>query len=226
MKKLVTQIAFTIFLVVPLLSCMSQNSIKYADRLSGCFTKQDIQLLNKLCTNFENHIISKYNTNPEEAYKRFVHEASELTFSLDFFQYPSFYQDTESLMNSAFFKESKIKLSKLTENDPEEEIFITGSPFDEEGINESEKPEQIDLLTYNPEGPYIQCLLKLNKIKPIKKYLQKFNGTTVYPTLSALELKQSMNAKDYNNELIRLFIAINIHYENAYMLVEEEKRNR
>lgn len=221
-------IVFLSFLIV-LTNCKNSEERIYTKGLEDCLSTDDIQLLNKLTADFENHIIATYNMDRVKAYKQYLEEASQMQLASVFFENLEFIENVRLLKKSEFFKSSRVKLSVIEdyyENTIDEDIQTTESLSSEEKNNKTDQ-EYDHMTVYNPKGNYIQCLLNKNDNSVIQSYLNQLtDGLVILPTIGARTLQSSLKNEDYNNDLVKLFIAINIHYEMMMMLTEEtEKQN-
>ncbi len=206
-------------------SCKSKNPSGHADGLIKCMNQEDVELLSLLSSHFEEHIVSYYGLDITESYKKYLLEASTMSFSQDFFQYPTLSNDLTILTKSDFFKKSRIKQSEL-ESGSDNGMFdnIPGTISNDESDERDNRMFQNDLSVFNSNGEYIQCLNTNSKNDLIKTYVDKLkSGLVIIPTLTAGVLHQNLTNDDYDNELVKLFVAINIHYENVIILTESQR---
>ena len=205
-----TRILTFAILITGLTCCNSQPSVNYANQLEKCISPSEISLLNTLCQSFEFHITSTYNLNATEAYRQYLTQLANTSFPQEFFKYESFESDVDKFFNSSFYENTWAKTSSFR-NEPEIEVPpVYGEP------QQQEAPDPVVL---DPTSDYVQCLIQQNKVKAINDYLEIVNaGIDVSPALIAGALKDNFSDDDLNNNLTRLIIAVNFHYQiNLYV---------
>lgn len=201
-------------LIAGLNSCNSQPSISYANDLVKCLTKSEVSVLNSLSESFEAHITKTYNLKPTEAYRKYLEQLSNTSFPQDFFQYESFESDVDEFYNSGFYKNNWAKMSSFRK-EPEIEIPLVNG--------ETQQQEFPDPVVLNPTSDYVQCLNQQNKVSAINDYLEVVNaGLDVSPALIAGALKENFSDDDLNNNLTRLIIAVNFHYQISLFVTGKE----
>jgi hypothetical protein len=195
-------------------SCQAQAPNTYADALGECLEYQDIQLLNSLTTNFENHIKSIYKTNTKDAYKKYLQEVATMNLPDDFFRYSTFASDVKRLRESPFYNKAWSKSSQL---DISDEIILPLTNMDEISMGEDS-----DFIVFNANGEYFQCVGLKNKNKIIKDYIIAIRAENdINPAFLAKQLHEGLISKDYDEAIVRLVIAINFHHYFGLMLLEE-----
>ncbi len=211
-----------------LVNCNSgnRNTINYANDLKGCIEPQHIEVLNRLSQNFETYITNTYKTDVVPAYKQYISEAAVRQLDPDFFHNPVFKKDIALLKSSGFFDMARAKLAEVEKDDDEfnmfDEIPITESS---DATEEEERAEQYrreiekEMTALDPNGAYVKCLSAKNEHPLITSYLDRLNtGMVIIPSFIASAMQNNLTDSDYHNSFIRLFIAINIHYEMLIML--------
>jgi len=213
--KSILRILYLNFLVATIASCQSQSTVNYAKELDDCFEPNDIELLNSLAGNFENHISATYKLNPTESYKRYLEDVSTGNFPKNFFNYASFDEDMNRFRNSEFYKRTWVKTST----------------FDAEFINEVpstvvdgkvQQQEAYDPIVIDPTGNYVNCLSKNIEIKALNDYMEVVKaGIDISPGLVAQALYQNLSDEELEDSLTRLIIAVNFHYQIGLMITDE-----
>jgi len=135
---------FLLILFSILLGCSSEQTVNYADKLTGCMTPADIILINEACYVFENQLKEKYpDKELPEAYKAFLFDIGGLI--------PDFFEKKETLNIIKRIKESQtfdkiwIKANEKINSDKLQKFYedIIGKypivsiedPFEEEDWN-------------------------------------------------------------------------------------------
>ncbi|GAA3521074.1 hypothetical protein GCM10022393_39270 [Aquimarina addita] len=213
-------------LLTSVICCKPPDETNYANELEDCLSAEDVQLLNRLTADFEDYIIAVYDTDRISAYKQYLKEVKEMKIGSDFFESLRFVRDLQRLRESDFFKNSRAKLSIIEGYyaKDKKDTLLSSLPDISEGSIDEIRDEAYDHMTaYDPKGVYIQCLKKKNDHDLIALYLEKLtNGLVIIPTISAGALYDTLSNDDYSQDLIRVFIAMNIHYEMMIMLGEED----
>ena len=89
-------------------------------------------------------------------------------------------------------------------------------------INALPNEPQYDLIIFNSKGEYFHCVGENNKNKTIKDFVVAVkSGNDISPSFLAQKLHKGLVSKDYDEAIIKLVIAINLHYHMALMLLEE-----
>jgi hypothetical protein len=123
--------------------------------------------------------------------------------------------------------ESRDILEKLRKSGTFDKIWTTLSSiesFDDIEIattSESQiKPQaQYDPYCTNPGGSYFACMNKQNNSKVIRAYLETMKIVPgLSPRHTARILTEFLKDDDFDNEMIRLILAVNFYYEMALMI--------
>ncbi|MFT7150935.1 MAG: hypothetical protein ACI82Q_002810 [Nonlabens sp.] len=81
--------------------------------------------------------------------------------------------------------------------------------------------EDLGPMTFKPDGEYLKCLARINKVEALNDYLEILTkGIDISPSLLAEVLNDKLKIEDIETPLARLIIAINFHYEFSLMLTE------
>lgn len=200
-------------LVGCLLSCQVQESANYADLLEDCLEDEDIQLLNSLTSRFEKHIKSTYGSNINEAYIKYLRDVATFNLPSNFFNYSTFKSDVNELRSSHFFRTQMVRQSSI---EVEGELTEIPPADGDEYVEEEFEP-----MTFKPDGEYLKCLVRSNKIEALNDYFEILtNGIDISPSLLAEILSDKLALDEVENPLTRLIIAINFHYELSLVLTE------
>ena len=197
-------------------SCQSQPTGNYANELKDCLESSDIELLNSLSEKFEKHLINSYGSNVTESYKKYLGSVATGNFSQTFFKYSIFEEDMHEFRNSNFYQSSWVKTSSF-DKEALIEVPLTA------GNDEIQKQDIYDPIVLDPTGNYVKCLLDKNDSKAMNDYLEVVKtGIDISPGLVAQALYENLSTEELNDELTRLIIAINFHYQIGLLITEKE----
>lgn len=200
--------------LVTIASCQSQPT-NYANELEGCLNANDIQLLNSLTGKFEGHINGTYKLSLTESYKRYLRDVATGNFPQNFFNYPTFREDMNRFRNSEFYNKTWVNTSSF-----DEEFIIDIPPIvvDEE----VQQQEVYDPIVIDPTGDYVNCLTENIESQALKDYMEVIkSGIDISPGLVAQALHENLSDNELDNDLTRLIIAINFHYQIGLLITAE-----
>ena len=213
--KSISRLIYLNFLIVTIASCQSQPATNYANELEGCLTTNDIQLLNSLASNFENHINQTYKLTSTESYRRYLQDVATGNFSQNFFSYSTFKEDMNSFRNSEFYSQTWVKTSSFNE---EFIIDIPATVVD----GQVQEQEVYDPVVIDPTGDYVNCLTKNIESKAMNDYMEVIKaGIDISPGLVAQALYENLSDDELDDSLTRLIIAINFHYQIGLLITTE-----
>jgi len=213
-----TKMNIRIFILAVLLStsnCGSKTFVDYADSLKHCMTDKDIALLNEACQIFEIQLTNRYiGQEPGQAYKAFLQDIQEMDIPQSFFVTSESRDILEKLRKSGTFDKIWTTLSSIESFD-DIEIATTSE-------SKIKAQAQYDPYCTNPDGSYFACITKQNNSKVIRAYLETMK---IVPGLSpghtARILTEFLKDDNFDNEMIRLILAVNFYYEMALMFERE-----
>lgn len=196
-------------------SCTSQTLVSYADNLKDCLTKEDISILNEAAQTFETELKNKYKgKNMGQSYKLFLQDIQTMNIPPSFFLSKDSKEILARIKKSKTFDEIWVSLSSVESYDDIEIVTIDGY--------QTKSEDEFDPYCTNPNGKYLDCLIKQNKNKTIDDYLEAIKTEPgLSPGLTAGMLKENLTDKDFDNGLTRLIIAINFYYEMGLMFDEK-----
>jgi len=201
--------------LIGMLNCNSKTQNNYSDELKTCLTNQDITQLNIAIKIFEDKLAKNYpDQSINKSYLSFLDDLNLMKFSPDFFLNPSAKKAIADLKTSGTFDKIWTSLSSIeSETDEGEMVVIELSEN-----NDTEKPK-LDLITLNPKGEYLKCILLKTPNKHVSKLLnmQKDVPGLGFQIPSRI-LAKNMTEKDFNNGLNRTVVSIGFYYELAYAI--------
>ena len=206
-------VLFTMIILVN--SCTPQFSVDYAASLKDCLTSNDVELLNKACQTFEIQLLSKYKGQElGNAYKKYLQDIQAMNIAPSYFVTSDSKKILQEFKNSKLFDKVWTKVSSL-EDYQDIEIAITDSL-------ETYPEQENDSYCLNPNGEYLNCLIKQNQNKTILDYLEAIKATPdISPGLTAGIVHKNLTEEDFNDGLTRLIIAVGFYYEIGIMFGEE-----
>lgn len=198
------------------IGCSSRTLVDYADNLKGCLTQEDISLLNEAAQTFETGLKNKYKgKNIGQSYKSFLQDIQTMNIPPSFFLSKDSKDILARIKKSKTFVEIWVPLSSVESYDDIDEILTI------DGL-QTKSEDEFDLYYTNPNGKYLNCLIKQNKNKIINEYLEAIKTVPGLSLgLTAGMLKENLTDKDFDNGLTRLIIAINFYYEMGLMFDEK-----
>lgn len=183
--------------------CKAQN-VDYAGGLKGCLTDADISLLNEACRIFELHLTNHYkNQSTGEVYKSFLEDVSVMNLPPQFFATTKCKEMIGKLKSGKSFEKIWTNLSKSDKQQPSNSNIESG------------------YYCMAPNGIFLNCLIERNTVAGMNEYLDArriMHG--ISPALTVNMLKNSLKPDDYNNDHVRLIIAIGFYYE-IYLLTNK-----
>ena len=208
-------------LFITMISCSENQNDKvdYANELTGCLSINDIRIINEACKLFEEKLKKEYREgNLTLKYKNYLKDINTLNVSENFINKNTPNQFIDKFKLSDTFKKIWLKNSESYDKEETQEIAIEVVGEDN---NQIENYEEIDYYRVNPNGEYLNCLLKTNQNKYISEYLKNLKEFwDVSPHILAGGLCNTMTEKEFGNKILRLIIAINFYYE-LKMLIDE-----
>ncbi|SFB43782.1 hypothetical protein [Algoriphagus aquimarinus] len=195
--------------------CSSQTLVDYADNLKDCMSKEDISLLNEAAQTFETELKNKYKgKNLGQSYKSFLQDIKMMNIPPSFFLSKDSKEILARIKKSKTFDEIWVPLSSVESYD-DIEIITIDEP-------QTKSDDEFEPYSTNPEGKYLNCLIKQNKNNIINEYLEAIKAVPgLSPGLVAGMLEENLTDKDLENSLTRLIIAINLYYEMVLMFDEK-----
>ncbi|MBN3583462.1 hypothetical protein JYB64_13770 [Algoriphagus aestuarii] len=206
---------FVFLLLTTTTSCSSQTLVDYADNLKDCMSKEDISLLNEAAQTFETELKNKYKgKNLGQSYKSFLQDIKMMNIPPSFFLSKDSKEILARIKKSKTFDEIWVPLSSVESYD-DIEIITIDEP-------QTKSDDEFEPYSTNPEGKYLNCLIKQNKNNIINEYLEAIKAVPgLSPGLVAGMLEENLTDKDLENSLTRLIIAINLYYEMVLMFEEK-----
>lgn len=204
---------FSLILLTACSSCNSQSKSDYANDLNDCLSAEDVTLLNEACMTFEKQLTVRYpETEVAKVYRAYLIDLQAMKVP------PSFLTSAESKKMIARLKSTKtfdkvwVKLADLAGDE-----LLPIPPINGEAVPQPKaKPQGFCI---NPNGALLLCLINKSKNKSFKEYLNTLKEMPdISPGLTSGLLAESLKSEDYNNNLIKLTIAVNFYYELAMFL--------
>ena len=201
--------------------CTFQTSLHYADSLNDCLAPSDISLLNDACLVFERQLKERYKGfQLGQAYRNFLQDFRAQNIPSSFFTAPASMEVIENMRRSKTF--DKIWTNSFYVEADDDSI----NSFNSESQQEESQGGRGTFCT-NPNGVYLDCLLRKNKNKILADYLEAIKFAPGFSSgLMAKVLGDNLAKEDYNNRLTRLIIAVGFYYETGLMFDGECKNSR
>jgi len=216
MKKKVFTMKIVLFtMILSVNSCTPQYSVDYAASLKDCLTSNDVELLNKACQTFEMKLLNKYKGQElGNAYKKYLQDIQAMNILPSYFVSSDSKKILQEFKNSKLFDKVWTKVSSL-EDYQDIEIVTTDSL-------ETDPEQENDSYCMNPNGEYLNCLIKQNQNKTILDYLEAIKATPdISPGLTAGIVHKNLTEEDFNDGLTRLIIAVGFYYEIGIIFEKE-----
>jgi len=207
-----------IIILISSISCKDKLSIDYANDLSTCMNSNDIELLNEACQIFEENLKERYNgIEIGEAYIQFLKDLEFADVPTPFFLSHKSKQILQKIKDSKTFEKIWIKQSLLEKSDNIEIIEFASAESKEEYWND------MDFYCTNPNGEYLDCLIKNNKNESVIDFLDIITTEPgLSPIITSKSILDNLKNNEYNNGLIRLMITTCFYYEIGLII---EKQN-
>ena len=207
MKQLFIYSIFTCCLTI--FSCQNKLQDSYVNDFGKCIDKRDKEVINQMTVHFDLLLNEYYpNTEISLAYQKYLKAISKMEIP------PNFLLKSESLTLVKSVKETSTfnKIWIIQKNETEQ---ITDSESEQIVIINKDKTEpHFESFTINPNGDFLNCLLKNAVNIDFKQILKtKKEMPDISNGLVASALFSSLKKDDYENGLIRTFIVINLYYE-------------
>jgi hypothetical protein len=212
-----------LILTINLVSCQSQTSKNYADKLKICLPSNDIEILNNATEHFEYKLIELYgNENLNQNYLKFLSAMSQPNLAPEFPR--DFFVNSKStqILNDLFSSGTSTGIwIAYEEGDSEFEETIQITSMSDE--TEPEKEElKIDVL--NPNGEYLKCLVKENETKIMNDVLTRMSEIGgLSPSLTSRALKNNLTESDFDNGLNKVAVAIGFYYDIVKLINDNQK---
>ena len=207
--------AYTILLLLFLFCSKTYaQTCNYADALDTCFGREERNLLNQACAEFEELLSQRYpNKELHKAYKAYLEDLEDWKIK------PEFYWDR----SPSLIKE--IKASSLFDK-----IWISCSRYDsilnlekKDTLNNEPKEKQAGRVInpcflINFRAYYFNCVLNQMTRRDLIDYFEitkEFLGL-VYRAKAELLLRCA-RTKDFNNDLVKLTVVVEIYLEPIIM---------
>ncbi len=207
MKELI--ILFTLTISLTLWGCQNKSGSNYSNEFGSCLSKADKEAINKLTGHFEQLLHERYpDLETSLAYQKYLETTSIMEIE------PDFLLNDESLTLIKSIKETNT-FSKIWttleiepfENSDSEQIVIIAK-------DKSENEPKFEPLCINSNGDFLICLINKAENKDFKEILEtKKKMPDINNGLVASAMHHSLKKDDYENGLIRTFIAISLYYE-------------
>ncbi len=207
MKKLI--ILFLLASTLTLWGCQNKSGNNYADDFDSCLDKADKEVINQLTAHFESLLQYHYpNTEISSAYKKYLEAISKMEIQPDFLLNDESLTLVKSIKETKTFNKIWTKLDIETkQNENSKQIVIINKDM-------TENEPKFEPLAINPNGDFLDCLIKNVENKDFKEILEtKKKMPDISNGLVALAMQNSLKKGDYESGLIRTFIAINLYYE-------------
>jgi hypothetical protein len=209
MRQLFIYSIFTCCLLI--FSCQNRLQDSYANDFGKCLDKNDKELINQMTVHFDLLLKEYYpNTEISLAYQKYLEAISKMEIPLNFF----LNSETLSLVNSTKGTNTFSKIWIIPEIETEQ---ISDSKSEQIVIinkNKTQPEPHFESFTINPNGDFLNCLLNKTENKDFKEILKtKKEIPDISNGLVASALHSSLKKDDYENGLIRTFIAINLYFE-------------
>lgn len=207
MKQLSIFLIFSCCLTI--FSCQTKSQDGYAHDFGRSITKSDKEVINRMTVHFDLLLKEYYpDTELSLAYQKYLEEISKMEIP------PSFLLNNESLALLKSVKETNSFSEIWTIQETEK---ITNSKSEQiVAINKDQTPAEthFESFTVNTDGAFFTCLLEKAEHKDFKDILKTQKEIPdISSGLVASALHSSLKKDDYENGLIRTFIAINLYYQ-------------
>lgn len=207
MKQLSIFLIFSCCLTI--FSCQTKSQDGYANDFGRSITKSDKEVINRMTVHFDLLLKEYYpDTDLSLAYQKYLEEISKMEIP------PSFLLNNESLALLKSVKETNSFSEIWTIQETEK---ITNSKSEQiVAINKDQTPAEthFESFTVNTDGAFFTCLLEKAEHKDFKDILKTQKEIPdISSGLVASALHSSLKKDDYENGLIRTFIAINLYYQ-------------
>ena len=220
MNKLILLIAIQ-FLVF---SCSNSQDLDYAKKLDSCFDQNELTILNEACIAFEEQLTKQYsNLELEQAYLQYLKDLGEMKVHPSFFFSDKSKVALKKIKSSTVFDKIWINLDSVEFDNLFDEldyeiIPITGSNNE---IEKTEPANEIELYCLNPKAEYFKCVSSSMTNSELIEYYKTIGQVPdISPSLKSSALGYSLKKKDFENDVLKLSVAIEFFIEMALMFPE------
>tara|TARA_B100000809_G_C15098332_1_gene515890 strand:- start:267 stop:932 length:666 start_codon:yes stop_codon:yes gene_type:complete len=199
-------------------SCKSEPKINFAEGFQDCLTVEDIIQLNKATAQFERKLNDTYGSENNNAkYLRYLKDFSVVNLN------PKFMIDAKSkdilndLKASGTFDKVWISIWELsTYKERNTESLII--EFEPKKTTTNIDIPRVDYIGIHPTGDFRKCLLLDNTIhNSLKDVIElQIKGPSLSYSLTSTSVANSMTAKDLDNNLNKVVIAMIFYYEMVH----------